>query len=107
MGYEIVEPIPSGIIGRTAPRDFITFVLVSEEKEKGQYAQQYDGTIMEKGEDYIIVKIAQRPAWLEGKFLKFPLADIRIIRTIKEIDLRPRKKLKWPVGKRRDIYERD
>ena len=97
MSYEIVEPIPSGAIGRTPPRDFITFVLKSEEKELGDRAQRYQGTIMEEGKDYIIVKIAQMPAWLEGKFLKFPLADIRIIRRIKGLDLRIRNRPKWPI----------
>ena len=96
---EIVAPVPSGPMGSYAPRDFITFVIISEEKERGQNVQVYEGTIVEKGEDYIIVKIAQMPAWLEGKFLKFPLADIKILRRMREIDLRPRKKPMWPIPK--------
>ncbi len=82
---EVVEWNKRVIMGRGARRDFIVFTLLSEEAEKGDRATHYEGTIMERGKDYIIVKMAY-PVSMRGKMIKFLVEELHILRRLKEVE---------------------
>ena len=75
--YEEVKPI---IERGITFHETIDFVLRRDEEKYGESAQVYEGTLYRQEGDYIIVKIGSIPIALTGKYLKFSLSEIHILR---------------------------